>query len=187
MKKLIRLIVLSYILALIGCSTGNKNDTGFPLPPSYQGLVPGQSTKEQVIAILGEPDDISQVEAENWEYWNYYGKVIVVLSLDDKVVEWIWITERTHTLGEVIDKYGEPELILLTHPDTCSPDEYQVTNLDYPKQGVHVVLWDIPPYFRDFVVTDLMYFEPMEIEAFFECFGDMRDCSKIIEWPGFEE
>ena len=179
-----RLIILSCLLILMGCSLGK---TDFPSPPSYRGITPGQTTKEEVLSILGEPDKVSVVDAENWQYWNYFRRVIVVLSLDAQVVDWIWIVEQTHTLGEIIDEYGEPELVQLGHPDSCSPDEYMVTNLEYPGQGINAVLWEIPPYSRDFIITDMFYFEPMMIEAYFEHFGDVRDCRKIIEWPGFEE
>jgi len=187
-KFLMRLAVLLWIPILSGCSPGKSDGTDFHTPPNYQGIVPGQTTEEQVLSILGEPDQISTSTIEKTRYLEYHTlRVAAVFPLESQIVGWIWIEDPANTLGEVFDGYGKPELIELSNPYECFPDEYMVTSLYYPKHGIVATLWNVPPLSREMILADLLYFEPMTLEAYFERFGPLTKCDKVIEWPGFEK
>jgi len=184
----VRLAILLWILILVGCSSGKSDGTEFHTPPSYQGIVPGQTTEEEVLSILGEPEQTSVSTIDEVRYWEYHSlRVVIAFPLENQVVSWIFIEDQTNTLGEVVSRYGEPELTMMTSSlRECPSYEYALTRLDYPKYGVSAITWNIPPLSRDMILTDLLYFEPMTLEAYFEQFGPLTGCDKVIEWPGFE-
>ncbi len=193
LKKLsTRLIALLWVLISVGCGlSGKGKEDSFPPPQNYRGIVPGQTTEEEVLSILGQPDEVSVWEPDDARYLDYYDlKVLIILSLQDQVVDWIWISDQVNTLGRIIDRYGEPELIALRDPDKCFPDDYSistVTSLYYPQLGITATLWDAPSFSRDFVISGLIYFEPMTLQTYLERIEQLTECDKIIEWPGFEQ
>ena len=66
MKKKIVLILLGIILIIVVYSfIGYKADSQQETL-SWRGITPGQTTKEQVIALLGEPDEIGESHGETY-------------------------------------------------------------------------------------------------------------------------
>ena len=173
------------LVLLFGCISRTG---GYPSPPDYRGIVPGRTMDTEVLAVLGEPTSRGVNEIDNVEEWGYYElRVSVKISLESRIVSWIHLRDQSNVLGDIVDKYGAPELVLVSAPGECWADEPTTTSLYYPQQGIEAILWRVPPLSRDFVITDLIYHEPMNLDASFELFGDVRECFQSIEWPGLVE
>jgi hypothetical protein len=85
-------------------------------PPSWQGIVPGQSNKADVVEILGQPVEEMQLgEAHVFTYppilelASSYGNMIGFRK--DDVVDWVdmWVLDSDgefHTVAEIAHSYG---------------------------------------------------------------------------------
>lgn len=115
------------MVMLVGCgliSTSSKPELASPdnrcrkPEVSWQGVIPGQSTKSDVEKILGQP--VEQGYSSVWErdFFLYpptkslirnYGNTIVFRQ--DDVVDWVdvWVSNadgKFHTVAEFVDEYG---------------------------------------------------------------------------------
>jgi hypothetical protein len=118
-----------------------------PRPPSHAendcfeptGLLPGVTSKSQVAALWGEPDEISQFGGEDASWW--FGlpgqqKGITVLFRGGKVAQ-VWLPVSNCTLGDVVDTLGPPETIeIITQNNQPGPPVYPTKSLHYPSRGL---------------------------------------------------
>jgi hypothetical protein len=142
------------------------------LPPveqynHWKGIVPGETSKEDVRSILGEPNDISNRPFPNtgydektivWEYNSVQEGQSWLCATTCEIYSWIWFLEENvelitlHIVGELRDVeyieglFGEPEL---QGSKKCMP--YETSRIDeLEEKGIDFFTW----------VTDWIYLYP---------------------------
>ena len=65
-----RIFMLSLVLACAGCVMYG-GEVGAPVTPNFSKIVPGTTTKNEVLAMLGAPTRAHQYRAEAGETWEY--------------------------------------------------------------------------------------------------------------------
>jgi hypothetical protein len=129
LTKIILFSALLMLVTLTGCQLSRSSGTRkfaapekicSTSPASWQGISPGQTTKAEVITILGQPvekNSLAKVDNEEvYVYspivntaWGKYGNQIVFRQ--DGVVDWVdvWVSnsdDRFHTVAESVGQYG---------------------------------------------------------------------------------
>lgn len=128
------LLILVFYLFLTGCLIGfpqeNVEERGDSilkditcLPPCWRGVIPGRTSKNELIAILNSTakDGDSIIDRDeglgDWDdivsYYmdSQYGQNINFFILEDTVVEINFYWKLYLTLGEVIEILGEPDWV----------------------------------------------------------------------------
>ena len=127
-KSFLLELALLILMILTGCySSWSSNDLKLAAPESvcqtslvsWNGIIPGQSTKADVEKILGEPADKGYSRRWQRDFFIYppivtlvktsYGNMIVFR--DDNVVDWIdiWVSNsdgKFHAIAEATEQYG---------------------------------------------------------------------------------
>lgn len=128
MKKLF-LIILLFIVSCTNFSTKNLLLESNCAPPCWNGIIPGETSKEQVLTILSDLSIVDQIESTG--AWNSFDDgVIFKLNgqtfiqnnrsiyvetrlISDRVVVMNFTGRLDVTLGEMINMLEEPNTILI--------------------------------------------------------------------------
>ncbi len=180
-----RLLWLMMGLGIVACSgiswPSNKSVTPQLLssPPSWHGIMPGQTSLAQVLDILGQPDSIERrygyevyrylehKDLGNWEkveLWiaeqNQSSRVSAVFRA------WpYWEEDRSladvQTLAQLITEYGRPDRVIWT--PICK-ERYLI----WAHEGVAVSASAQPSFLHpeEYTVGDVLLFAPMPIRTF---------------------
>jgi len=141
-------------------------------PATYKGLIMGTSTYDDMLRILGSPEDVVPSEKERkkdkkfensplQEVWYYYntdgeipGKVIVGVNHRTKRIIRITIRPQDANLSKekVVEHYGNDYVITRYSLDDCLGDwdsapiyespDGQIKRLEYREKGISVSLGD---------------------------------------------
>lgn len=113
------------------------------LPFAQQRIVPGHSTKREVIEILGEPNEMYL--SGGWGY-EIQGQVeFLTISFNGNVVTDLWIPIPEYELDTLVAELGIPEVVEL-RVSQVEPPVYPVKIFHYPSKGVS--------YFSSCTVSD---------------------------------
>ena len=210
--------MLSVIVVLLaGCEeklTDNSLATSDACtPPCWHDIVPGESSKQDALAILRtlpfvDTHSIEVVGPASWGedmetiIWDYAGTGIYrkrggELRLRDNHVVGIRVfLLEPLKLGNVLRIQGKPELFMVAR----NPDLSHHFSLAYPQNGLIVWAVDLPPRPRQYVevitlkpeieVVDASYFVPMGLKEYFLSIpGNTEESATIMRsyyrpWPG---
>lgn len=144
--------------------------------PQWHGITVGQTSPEEVVALVGEPEKIDSLR-DRWIYyypsvgykefpnriWIRYDcgcvvRVLVNFSLEEPELV---------TFEEVLEEYGLPEAI------TRAFYPYPTVALIYPQMGRMFIVDESHPHVEVIEVFAEEYFLPMTLEQF----GDTYDIS----------
>jgi len=109
------------------------------------GLIPGKTTKEEVIALWGEPDEVFSTSG-TWRYrvvGRHHAEIYVSFSGDqlDYISAWL----RGCTLGDLISTLGAPEAVGIVPQDPSScPPICPNRIFYYPKHGAVFISHCLP-------------------------------------------
>jgi hypothetical protein len=164
----------------------------FPLAPSIEAtrIEPGITTREQVAALLGNPDRIVY-EDENAPWWyalepDLWGRLDIFFTTNN-VVDTMSISEvhKEVTLGEIVGTYGLPDTLQLM--PGFEGMEYETLALVYLDRGLRIATGCILPSCeivkQDSLVGQKWYFPSKTIEEYQAIFPE----SAFLEWHGFDE
>ena len=141
----------------------------------FEGLLAGKTTMDEVIALLGEPEDtlLSERRGLLWFYETGAPRGFGINFKDDVIFEIWW--EENYELAEIIATYGCPDI--LTHTE-----DLHIIYLVYLDAGVYF------KFFGEYLtsrhgIDEMYYFQPMGKEEFY-----LRTPSLYLENPlGWEE
>lgn len=170
----------------------------FPPIPSVEtvGIKPGETTREQVAELLGNPDYIAfQDSNAPWLYYvepDMLGRLHIFFD-EHNVVETMAITPiysvpRPLLLGDAVNRYGEPDMVQLL--PGFEGQKYETLALVYLSQGVRVSTRCITPACElvkeSAVVNQKWYFrQSLSLEECQAMFSYID--SAYVEWHGFDE
>lgn len=160
-----------------------EESTISPVDRVYEGdqIVPGQSTKVDVLALLGEPYEIS---ADGTEDWWLYRSITVMFRTGGNVV-----TARRdprHRLNEIVAKYGVPAQLVWQLPNFTGPHAISRTCLLYPQQGVFFVTeHKLTIFANDTFLNSSRVVEPSQFEEALRRNGLFHQDRTLytIDWP----
>ncbi len=161
-------------------------------------LVPGKTTRDQVVALWGEP---ASREGLNYPIWNYgtpgqVGHASVFFEDKEHVsAVFVDLTQGECTLGDVVATLGPPEIVELLIPPTPLPGKYASTayplrEFHYPTKGVSYQ--SLCPSEKVQNCSSLqpadgvglvLYYQPMTVE---KLIAGSYAGSTFVEWSGFE-
>jgi len=159
-KRASALLLVLLPLLLMICSSCASRPATTP-QPGWHGIVPGVSTEEDVVRVLGEPTERREVGT----YVIYhYPSPVAGMSNPDRIVfkggrvRLIRDTVGDNNLKLVLIRYGEPEKV------TWSPSSAISTRLFvFARQGVAFVAQNtVPP--AQSPTVEQWYFEPMPLQ-----------------------
>jgi hypothetical protein len=169
----------------------------FPLIPSVEavGINPGETTREQVAQLLGNPDYIA-FEDRNVP-WLYYlepdmlGRLRVFFNADDIVenmaIKPLYQTHQTLLLEDAVNSYGEPDILQLI--PGFEGQKYETLALLYLDRGLRVATRCVTSTCeivkRDAKVNQKWYFQPTTLAEYQAAFPDPE--AAFVEWHGFDE
>lgn len=168
----------------------------FPLIPSVEsvGIKPGQTTRDQVAQLLGNPDRI--VFEDPNDPWLYYIEPDTLGGLDiffnaDGIVEYMAISPYRVTqpllLEDAVNQYGQPDMLQLI--PGFEGQKYATLALLYLDRGLRVATRCITPICdivkRDAVVEQKWYFQSTTLAEYQAAFPDPNVA--YIKWHGFDE
>lgn len=169
----------------------------FPVIPSLEmvGIKPGQTTREQVAQLLGNPDRVlSEDHGTPWLYYvepDMLGQFRVFFT-PDGIVEHMTISRlysvpHPPLLGDVVQRYGPPDLLQLI--PGFESKEYETLALLYLDRGLQVSTRCITPTCeivrRDLIVGQKTYFQSQTLAEYQATFPNPN--AIYIEWHGFDE
>jgi len=183
----------------------------FPGLPDTAGVVAGQTTREQVIQLYGQPDyrettalfgfppgyDRAKGDLEVI-YYQVPGTIErthwFLFAFDDHIVQMIVINramgDLQYTLGDVVAKLGAPEIVYERPNDRPGlPKVHGPTfrKLCYPTKGLTVEgLGDEEPGRTD-EVWYIYYYVPMSVEDYKNSWDGFPGPSAPIKWEGFAD
>jgi hypothetical protein len=153
MRKLVISIIVFALLNLLGSCTLINRREPLPalvdspcVPPCWQGIIPGESSKEEVEDLSADIPGID-LEYSKWlGSWNIYddrfllqfkdGKGEGQIRIVDNYIHSISIYDDVNlTLEQAIGLYGEPESIIIEHEEPGDVILLSI-NLLYPNQGL---------------------------------------------------
>ncbi len=189
--------------------------TGEPCePPCWQGLIPGESTEEDVAEFMSTTRFVDTRSVRRGSYtrstrggeevagvtihWRSSAGLLSTcnyFSIEEGVLKYITICPyRGVTLGRLIDRYGPPEKYIARRP-ISGPLYYDVT-LFYPTHGFTVDL--VLPYEDGALqpessVADVWYFRAAPLERFIELAREAgvysgtpnKTLEALSDWPGY--
>lgn len=164
----------------------------FPLAPSVEaaGIQPGITAREEVAALLGNPDRIN-FEDENAPWWytaepDLWGRLFVVFTAHD-LVDSLYIIEvkKKVTLGEIVNTYGLPDTLQLI--PGFEGMKYETLALVYLERGLRIATTCVLPSCeivkQESLVGQKWYFPAKTMEEYQAIFPE----SVFLEWHGFDE
>ncbi len=163
---LLMLFITIGILLTIGFSLNSFKKAPF----IWNGLVPGQSTKENILNNLGKPEEEKTEEGKTilkYPTTNNYRQNSLDIQNDKlSVVKEEVIGNEKGRLQDYVTKYGQPEFV------GYGPyaDQYFKTFV-FSNKGVAIVANPI-----DGVIIQIWYFQPTSVESFRSAIGkDISD------------
>ena len=178
----------------------------FDFPPIC-GIIPGQSTIQDVEQVLGVPlitltptsgGEIGDIPAKgDTDTVAIYTCVDTVhVYFSDGIVSVVrYFFRPAQSLGEAVALYGPPEkvLMLMIYEDE-RPEEYEVVSLLWSAEGVAIDVLlprpiedphEVPP-FRAALPLDITvwYFQPTSLEQVVSTYPARE---VLIDWPGMRE
>lgn len=122
---------------------------------SYNGIVVGKTTKQEIEELLGSPSAKKQSLIEVWTYEGGPG-----LVFDNSIVKSIWIYEDPAVLlppEQFVEKYGCPDIILAYDLDEHPTGQLGMTSFVYHNMGFEINYYMFPVLVNhkpDFVVFE---------------------------------
>jgi len=217
MKKISSLIFISLII-LFSISACNLKPFQLETDqdcssPCWHHIVPGQTTKQEMLSIL---EQIPEVQAGSiWskgESWNSFNDVarfslsnkvdVEVYFYNNKVALMYFYGKTRVTIGDMINKVGEPENLLTIYlaygPFRLDGSPHKIVYLLNPEKGIayRYDSLDIPKSWRseirpDIKISGIDYFDPGVYHSLLEVgMFPMGDISKetldrMKPWTGF--
>lgn len=174
-------------------------------PPCWQGIVPGQTTPTQALAIVQQLPFVTDVQTYTEKlpstgntgalYWKWKGSAIgggsVSYHLDSTVYEITVAYPSKFSLQDVIVAYGEPSYIHAgAYPSTDQADAVYRLDVLYVSQGFALGLQgrnsvrpdDFGPNWSNFYVY---FFEP-GLQGFITAWGNPNVAEAIVPWRGMQ-
>jgi hypothetical protein len=160
----------------------SPTETFIEAQTKFEQVVLGQTTKEQVLAIMGAPDDSELINGyEKWWYDHPGGWMILREGIAIKK------TFLPQTLGTIINQYGEPESVIqhvLKGRHTAS-----ITWLLYRRYNLAVGIADqVESFTPDMRVGGMRtapgYFDEFMREEGLDGSSTIAEI-KTFAWPGF--
>lgn len=149
-KVIPRVILFILLLFPSSCTFGEK-----PLralidspcaPPCWQNIVPGRTTKTEVIQYVERIPEIDPQQSQWVGSWNVYSDYFVIdflnskskgaIGIIDDTVEFIGLYDDLHiNIAQAITIYGDPESVVIETVDS-GDIIFLGVRLLYPKQGL---------------------------------------------------
>jgi hypothetical protein len=158
-------------------------------------LTPGETSRDAVSSLWGEPDAISKFGGEDasWFYNALDTSEDIMVTFSKGTVAEIWLPLSNCTLGDVVALLGPPEIVeVILQNDEPGPPVYPTTNFHYPSQGVTFIAPCPAGTLKacttcrptDELETKRLY-SPTTVEAIVsQAYPPM---STFVEWPGFDK
>lgn len=133
------------------------------------GLIPGQTTEQQVVNLLGEPAKKGMVSRGRsfWEWGGVLGAASLRVAFSNGVVIQVERTVRDLTAKALVVQYGGPEFVLF-HPNpvyynpnngTLAPPRPTWHELVYPTRGISFYVGPIYGWFSESIPADTPIYE----------------------------
>ena len=200
-------ILVFILLVLSSCHPKqvDENILGTELcsPPCWRGIIPGTTTKTEVVETLAQwkldgtgtwselPEDIRWLD-NNGERYKY-------LHVKDDIIQYIRFEVDATKLQYVIDNYGSPDSISIHQCVDCLG--YGIS-LNYPNSGLIFMAesqrmsemkrlfmdeYEITPEMN---VNSVYFLAPSDISTMFQIFCETEECvnrelQRLHAWPGF--
>jgi len=172
----------------------------FPGRPDQMGIIPGRTTRGDILDLYGQPD-YTVKGSFPWDSHKLVEHCIYYLPrtfadlydfyFEDDVVVAVEIDLQTgeYTLGEAIDKYGMPEIVLRKYTGFrqymwafCFPEAGGVLRVPGISRSTQL------PSQRSDMVSWMCVFPPMSVEEFLrtwgKAFADTDSGWERVEWKG---
>jgi hypothetical protein len=217
-SSLAKIIVCSSTLLLLLTLTGCWHEPhGNPDPdyltlietdPCWQGICPGQTTREEVNQILptidfGQPGEIYELESSNSiRLWFDRGRfrgssVDVYIKRPVNLVDIVAIDgfRNRLTLGQIVDSLGEPDWVMAVAG--CTDIDLAGFDLWYAEMGIHVTTtWfqvDLHPQAEEMILDDRLavvnvnyYGMDFDVSPLYDRRGSEGFRNHQYPWPGFD-
>ena len=135
----------------------------------YLGILPGFSTTDNLIELIGKPVEILTYEGENQE-WIYESNEsgFFPIRIENDIVVSITLPSdpknRTN-LREIFQKYGCPDIIFAIDFSEHKSGQYSATSLVYLDYGIEFTIEAFPLTLSDEISTSL-FFKPGTLDDF---------------------
>lgn len=174
-------------------------------PPCWEGIVPGQTTISQTVAIVNQLPFVTDLEIHdatttssfagmdrgvlsfNGSRDQIWGSVSYYLSSTVYLIE-VHYPSLLLAFQDVIDAYGEPSHVLAgADPDGGNDDTVYNLEIVYIPQGFALV-WigagTSKPYFRPNWRNFYLYFFEPTLEGYALAYGNPRVTEGLVPWRG---
>jgi hypothetical protein len=217
------------LLLVVGCSgtatpvrvtetlllpTLPPSPTPCPTPPScYEnrdfppicGIIPGQSTFEQVERIMGSPMPTATVDVDlgvslpagvDVDTRGFpCGCPLTLYFADNVASEVNYIFKQDKYLWQVVDMYGPPDKVqaIWFYPELEGSGGYYVVAFIWPARGLLMEAelpeaieqpLEAPPFQAGLRIPVVHYFQPTDLE---DIVSTYYDGEVLIDWPGMTE
>lgn len=157
------------------------------------GIVPGKTGKEEVLALLGRPDEVSlEFGREQWWYSHLSTSLFFSAELVNYVIQY---DISDCTLGDIVGTLGPPEIVeIITQNNLPGPPVYPSKQFYYPSRGMMFLSpclgaleWRACSSFRvTDEITRRVFYTPTTVEELIR--ADRGDpYITLLEWNGFTE
>lgn len=158
------LIIVFIIIFCTGCGAmykSNLSSTG----PAWQGIIPGKTTRAEVVKILGEPAETRQ--ANNLDWYGYP-------TQDDMFYNGIGFDQNDIVTAMLIHVFSE-ENYLLSNAQAEFGEPEKITYSEYA-QGTKTYIFAskgaaLTAYEDSGVVVEKLYFVPLSLDEFMDTYG----------------
>jgi len=109
------------VVLVAGCSTTRFYTYGKDFDETKRTqIVKGKSTKDEVVKILGEPND-KELDSNNNETWTYFLK-----EEDRKISTWDYSSTGNVRLKKLIISFGKDDVVInYVYSDTTNPTTHK--------------------------------------------------------------
>jgi len=179
-------------------------------PPCWHGIVPGNTTKDDLISILDSLPIVNRSSIHEGDQWSVFdervffslatGERAFASILDGKVKVLMFTKSPTTNLGitlqDVIDRYGAPETVL----NDGVPMAGRGLLIDYPQKGISLDLGSIENRWIEFLfirpkigprskVITIRFFDPKDYEWTYEWLHKKEYAQDYLDarhkWAGY--
>ena len=156
------------------------------------GVMPGETGKEEVLALLGRPDEVDLWLGQK-EEWRY-SHLSISIFFSAELVNSIYQSNISDcTLGDIVGTLGPPEIVeVITQNNLPGPPVYPSKQFYYPSRGMvflspcpGALEWQACSSFRTTdEITRRGFYIPTTVEELVHSDqGDPR--ITFLEWKGF--
>lgn len=121
-------------------------------PPCWQNIIPGKTSKQEVMELIPQIPDIDQHKSKWIGPWNIYTDIFRILFqdkrskgdirfLDDTVVSIFLYDDLNIDVDQVIDLYGQPESVIIEKEYSGDIIHLSIS-LIYPDEGIFLNFTD---------------------------------------------